>query len=299
MLVHQKNKSFLFIFFTLFFGYLFAFFLYFKNLSPFLVSHPFFANFIFALISFNSVFIVKSLIYRELFWEKYFLKICLDSKILLVIYSVFLIEVLVFLFDIFLPGIYFSRQLEVLLAKYSLLFDEAKLSIFKKFASDFSVEYFWALNLFVGIIVGMTSGAIFYFLEMIGWVGLLYDEFKKIGIFKAGIYVGFWWGMFYIPFVFLGFFGKNSHLINAFLILSWHILITPILFFIREKTDSLLYVSLFLGILNATYFLATFFVVGANDIIIGVKGVCGILILGICNILLFVIKKDVFKKFMG
>jgi hypothetical protein len=298
--IHKKNKPFLYIGLCLMMSYGLAFLLFlfkinFANQNQ--NQNSFLLNYFYVFIPLLAVIIVKNIIYKENFWQKYFYKFDLDTKIILIVFFVIFLELLVFLVSLTFPNITFSNNLNVLLQKYTYIFTPEKLAVLKKFSTDFSVDFFWAFNLFIGILVGCTTSAFFLFLEIIGWIGFLFDEYEYMGFWQASFYIGFWWGLFYTPFVFLGYFGNFDNsgmdkIIFAFILLVWFILLTPIVCLIKKKTQSLIYPAVFLGVLNSTFALATFFLVGASELFISFKGLAGLLVLLLVDIFLYLYDKN-------
>ncbi|MDR0675715.1 MAG: hypothetical protein LBF97_01580 [Elusimicrobiota bacterium] len=203
-----------------------------------------------------------------------------------------ILEALVFLvdlsFSLITDHIHFSTDFNILLQKYSQIWTPKKIDVFKKFASDFSVQFFWMLNVFVGIIVGVSSSAIFFWLEFIAWFGFLWNELKYMSFWEKSLYMGFFRGIIYAPFTFVGYFGKSkNYILLAFVILAFYVLITPILAMIYKKTKSIIYPSIFNGIIFSTSVLSTFFIVGADELIIGFYGLAGIFVLLTANVVLY------------
>ncbi|MCP4482302.1 MAG: hypothetical protein GY817_05925 [bacterium] len=273
----KKNKKFfylLIVFFIL--AFICSIFYFFgirldKNAS-------FFAFNFYSFIPLLAVFIIK-VSYGEKFWQKDFYNFKFNANFLLVIYFLLGLELLIFTFDILLPITYFSNDQGVLLEKYGSIFSSQQFAVMTKFTKDFDINFFWILNVFIGIIVGVTTGTIFAYFQEIGWRGFLYNELKDKSFWAASIEIGLWHSLFYLFLVLIGY-G------DFYLVIVW-LLLSPILMLIRKLSDSIIYPAIFVGVFNSTYALATFYVVGAPQWLIAVNGLGGIFILLLTNICLY------------
>ena len=266
----EKNKSFFFFFITFFclalvsiIFYVFA--IRFTESSSFL-----FRNFYF-FIPALAVFVTKKIIYKERFWQPDYYRFQFNANFLWVVYFLFGLELMVFFVDILMPIIHFSNDQGLLLEKYATRFSSKQFAVLTTFVINFNIQFFWILNLFVGVIVGMTSGLFFFYFQEIGWRGFLLERYRLMGFWKSSLMVGFWCGLFYLPLLALGYSEFNHFFLEVCLIMAWNILISPILVLIRNMSKSVIYPALFLGVLNATYMLSSFFVVGAEDYLISFK----------------------------
>ena len=276
--IMQKNKPFFYLSITFLLMIIITVIFYFlgirlNNTSSFLA-----LNFYF-FIPFVAVFLTKVVIYREKFWQKDYFNLQFNANFLLIVYFLLGLEFLVFAVNILLPYIHFTTDQGLLLEKYARIFSPKQFAVLTKFVIDFNINFFWMINLFVGVLVGLTSGAFFAYFQEIGWRGFLYDNYKIMGFWRASLYIVFWQALFYLPLILIGY--------SDFYMLVIYILISPILILIRRLSGSVIYPAIFVGVLNSTYALATFFVVGAPAWVINFNGVVGIFVLLIFNFCLY------------
>lgn len=298
--IHKKNKTFLFIFFSIILTYIIFFALKFCNFNFLNIANSkfyFIANYYFILIPILSAFFVQNILFKENIFSKFYRNNFLnwtffDYKLFLTIFSAIFLLFIIFSLDFFISliskKILFSTDFNLIFQKYSSVWTTQKLEILKKFSTDFNIQFFWAINVFVGIIVGCTTSALLFWLEFLSWFGFLWKELKFMSFWQKNLYIGFFRGMIYAPFTFIGFFGKTEHSVFlALIILAWHTLFFPILGIVFRTTKSIIYPSIFAGIINSVGMLSTFFIVGSPELIIGFYGIVGILGLTIINIILY------------
>ena len=67
------------------------------------------------------------------------------------------------------------------------------------------VALLYVLGPLVGIMAGFTINGLFAFGEEYGWRGVLMDELRPLGAFKANLLTGVMWGFWHAPVILLGF----------------------------------------------------------------------------------------------
>jgi len=80
------------------------------------------------------------------------------------------------------------------------------------------------------------------------------------------------------------------------MMIIWCILLAPIFSYVRLKAKSVIAAAIFHGSFNATAGLAVMVVKGGNDLLIGVTGLAGFIVLIIANIGLFIYDKFLNKE---
>ena len=74
------------------------------------------------------------------------------------------------------------------------------------------------------------------------------------------------------------------------------LLISPLFSYIRLKSKSVVAAAIFHGSLNGTAGLAIMMVKGGNDLVIGVTGATGFVVLFIANLCIFLLDRSVRRK---
>lgn len=147
------------------------------------------------------------------------------------------------------------------------------------------------LLLIQGMLAGITINAIAGFGEELGWREFLYKETKDIGFWKSSLLIGFIWGIWHAPIILKGHNYPDHPVEGVFMMIVWCILLAPVFNFIREKSGSVIAASILHGTINATGAIAILMVSGGNDLIKGITGFSGFIVLIIFNVLIFLFQK--------
>lgn len=141
------------------------------------------------------------------------------------------------------------------------------------------------------LIAGITINAIAALGEEYLWRGLMLKELKKYGWIKASLFIGAVWGLWHAPLIIQGHNYPEHPQLGVLMMIVWCILLTPSLIYFTVRTKSVLTAAVMHGTINASYGFAILYVVGGNDLIVGLTGLAGFIVLVIINIVLFLINK--------
>ncbi len=144
----------------------------------------------------------------------------------------------------------------------------------------------------LAMVVGATFNALFAFGEESGWRGFLYMELRKLGFWKMSYLVGIVWGIWHAPLVLKGLNYPEHPVIGVFMMTLFTMLLSPILFFIREKAESVIAPSITHGTINAVGGFALLYIAGGNDLVVGITGLSGIIVLALFNVLIAMINRN-------
>jgi len=139
------------------------------------------------------------------------------------------------------------------------------------------------LGIIQALIAGVTVNAVAAFGEEFGWRGFLLKEFSHLNLWKASLIIGLIWGVWHAPIIMQGHNYSQHPFIGVFMMIIWCILLTPIMIYIRVKSKSVMTAAIFHGSLNASYSLAIMYVIGGNDLTIGLTGLAGFIALVLFN----------------
>ncbi|UCB45747.1 MAG: CPBP family intramembrane metalloprotease [Spirochaetota bacterium] len=143
------------------------------------------------------------------------------------------------------------------------------------------------LSLIQGLAVGPTINAVAGFGEELGWRGFLQKELNAMGFYRSSIVTGAIWGLWHAPIILQGHNYPEHPIIGVFMMIVWCILLAPIFSYVRMKSKSVIAAAIIHGSLNSTAGLAIMVVKGGNDLLIGVTGFAGFIVLTALNALLF------------
>jgi membrane protease YdiL (CAAX protease family) len=154
---------------------------------------------------------------------------------------------------------------------------------------------FW-LVLFQGLIAGITINAIIGFGEELGWRGFLQKELSCIGFWKSSILIGLIWGIWHTPLILQGHNYPQHPIAGVFMMIILCVLLAPIFSYIRLKSNSVIAAAIVHGTLNATGSLPIIVTKGGSDLIVGVTGLSGFVVLIGINIGLLLYDRLVAKE---
>jgi len=126
----------------------------------------------------------------------------------------------------------------------------------------------------------------------LGWRGLLLRELGRMGFWRASALIGLIWGIWHAPLILQGHNYPQHPVEGVFMMIIFCLLLSPIFSYIRIKSGSVIAAAILHGTLNATGGLSIM-IVNGNDLVTGVTGASGFIILSILNLLIFVLDHSV------
>ncbi len=158
---------------------------------------------------------------------------------------------------------------------------------------ELSPSSFIFFGIIQSLVAGVTINAVVAFGEEIGWRGFLYNELKqKFNFWQVSIITGFIWGLWHLPVILQGHNYPKYPILGSIWMIIFCILYSPIFNFIRTKANSVIATSVLHGTINATYGFSILFLKGGNELLVGVLGVSGFIVLAIINIILLLLPKE-------
>ncbi len=185
-----------------------------------------------------------------------------------------------------MPGVDFSPDMSGFLERLSRYTSpdevEAARTGLQFMRGPMAIVYF-----LLAMVVGATLNAVFAFGEEVGWRGFLYREMRGAGFWKMSFFVGLVWGVWHAPLILKGL-NYPEHPVAGLLMMSlFTLLLSPVLFFLREKSGSVLVPAISHGTINALGGFAIMYVRGGNDLTTGITGIPGLLVLLLFNFLIY------------
>ncbi len=135
------------------------------------------------------------------------------------------------------------------------------------------------------IIVGSTINAFVALGEEVGWRGYLVNNLIHIGFLKSSLIIGFIWGIWHLPLILMGLNYPEHPFIGIFMMILFSCLLSPIMIYITIKSKSVVNASIFHGVLNSIGGLHIILLKGGSDLIKGVTGFPGLIVLFILNLI--------------
>jgi membrane protease YdiL (CAAX protease family) len=196
--------------------------------------------------------------------------------------------------SLLLPGVGYSPDMAGIAERFKSMLPPEQFEKIQKQMVDFPIRPFW-LGLVQGLIAGISVNALAGFGEELGWRGLLQRELGFIGFWKSSILIGAIWGIWHAPLILKGHNYPQHPVIGVFLMTGWCMLLAPIFSYVRLKAKSVIAAAIIHGSLNATYGLAIVFVRG-SDLLVGVSGLAGFIVLAVVNICIFIYEQFIVKN---
>lgn len=189
--------------------------------------------------------------------------------------------------SLFFTGVEYSPQMAGMFERFKYLLTPEQLEQMRNQTSILPIHPIW-IGLLQGLVAGITINAVAGFGEELGWRGFLQREFAYMGFWKSSMLIGFIWGVWHAPIILRGHNYPEHPVIGVFMMIAWCILLAPIFSYIRLGAKSVIAAAIVHGSLNGTAGLAIMVVKGGNDLIIGVTGLAGFIVLVLVNFGLFV-----------
>ena len=132
-----------------------------------------------------------------------------------------------------------------------------------------------------GTLAGLTINGLFAFGEEYGWRGVLAEELRPLGVWRANLLTGLLWGFWHAPIIMLG---HNYGVEWGWGIIAMIAWVTPLSFLLswaRQRTGSVLAPAFLHGAYNGTIGLFTFLVVDGHLLVSLPMGVLMVLVLSL------------------
>jgi len=174
--------------------------------------------------------------------------------------------------------------------------------MFTRFADSMSPEELAAMQqqldalpihpLFIGLgqalVAAVTVNAIAAWGEEVGWRGYMLRALAPLGFWRSSLLIGVIWGVWHAPIIVMGHNYPEHPFIGVGMMIVFCVLMSPLIQHVTQRAGSVLVAAVFHGAINASAGLAIMVVSGGSDLIVGVTGAAGFIVLGSANALLWV-----------
>lgn len=197
--------------------------------------------------------------------------------------------------NLLLPGVSFSPDMSGYLS--GLPTDVAAQASAQ--LQQFSPAAMVGITIVSGLSAGITINALFAFGEEAGWRGYMLNSLKGMNFWKASLLIGAVWGLWHAPLVLAAGHNYPDHRVaGVFMMMAFCVLLTPPLIYFTRKSKTVLSAAVFHGTLNAVAGMPVLFLAGGNDLLNGIAGLAGFIVLGILNVLMVLFDVFVTKERM-
>lgn len=243
-----------------------------------------------------SAFIVQKVIFREDFIKPMGYSIKFNGWFILA----FVIPVIIALGSLYASlifnNVYYTPDMSGLIERTQGTISSYQFRRLKELVVISSIHPLWRELLKV-LIAGCSVFAFVAFGSESGWRGLLHKEIGYFGFWKSSLLIGLIWGIWNIPLTLIQNYHPQHPKEGILMMIGFYILLSPILGFLRVRAKSVLATSIACGIIYFCKVLNVdvFLIGGGNDLIIGITGFSGLIVLTILNIFLFVYNNLILK----
>jgi len=192
--------------------------------------------------------------------------------------------------SLFLPGIEFSPDMSGFFERFQEFLKPEDIELMREQMTQMPMHPLW-LALIQGLLAGATINAVAGFGEELGWRGFLLKELTPLGFWKMSGFIGLIWGVWHAPLIMYGHNYPEHPLAGVSMMIVWCLLLTPIFIYITQKSHSVIAAAIMHGTLNATVGIAYMMIKGGSDLIIGVTGAAGFIVLAIIDLIIFLVLK--------
>ena len=146
-----------------------------------------------------------------------------------------------------------------------------------------------------GLFAGATINALFAFGEEYGWRNYLVAALKEKKFVFAAIFIGVVWGIWHFPLILLGHNYPQHSVAGVFMMVILSVLLSFVELYFVLKAKSVYPAAIFHGTINAVAGLNVFLIKGGNDLLNGMPGLSGFIVISIVIIVIYLFDKYVCK----
>mgnify|MGYP003447385201 CR=1 FL=1 len=155
-----------------------------------------------------------------------------------------------------------------------------------------------------GLFAGATVNALFAFGEEYGWRNYLVDALREKKFVFASIFIGIVWGLWHFPLILLGHNYPQHSVAGVFMMVIFCVLASFVELYFVLKAKSVYPAAIFHGTINAVAGLNMLLIKGGNDLLNGVCGLSGFIVITIVIAIIYVLDKyvckdNIFSKTIG
>lgn len=187
-----------------------------------------------------------------------------------------------------IPSVDFSPEMEGMFDRFEGFLSPEQMDEMRNM--ELPIHPFF-LTLIQGLIAALTINAVAGFGEELGWRGFLHESLKRKGFWIMSLIVGVIWGIWHAPIIIMGHNYPENPITGLFMMIAFCILFSPVFALIREKSGSVIAASIFHGGINSLGGTAIMLLKGGNELLIGLTGLAGFIVLALVNIAIFIYER--------
>lgn len=146
---------------------------------------------------------------------------------------------------------------------------------------------YWTMLLAQPLVAGLSINALAAFGEELGWRGWLFRHFAPLGFWRRALVVGALWGVWHAPVIVQGHNYPQHPVLGVVFMTLFCVLTAPLVDLARARGRSVWAASIMHGTINAAGGLSIMFVRGGDDLVVGMTGAAGLIVLACANLVIW------------
>ena len=182
-----------------------------------------------------------------------------------------------------LPDVRFSSDMAGLLSRFEGSLPPEKMAEMRDKLATMPVHPF-VLGIVQSLLAGPTINSVAAFGEELGWRGFLHRELSHLGFWRSSAVIGVVWGLWHAPLILRGHNYPEHPGLGVPMMVVFCLLMAPLLTFVRVRGKSVLAATVMHGSINATAGLSVMLLSGGSDLVVGMTGAVGFVVLIVANV---------------
>ena len=183
-----------------------------------------------------------------------------------------------------IPGVTFSYGMEGMFDKFQGILTPDQLDQMRN--TPMPVHPFF-ISIMQGLVAGITINAVAGFGEELGWRGLMLKELSHLGFWRMSWIIGLVWGIWHAPIIMMGHNYPDHPMVGVAMMILFCILFSPFFTLVAVRSGSVIAAAILHGTFNGLSGVAVMLLKGGNDLIIGVTGAAGLVVLVALNLIIW------------
>ncbi len=146
--------------------------------------------------------------------------------------------------------------------------------------------FLW-MTLLQTLLAGPTINAVLAFGEELGWRGFLQKALGHLNFWKSSAVIGLIWGLWHAPLILQGHNYPNYPVVGVFMMTVWCVLLSPMFSYVTLRSGSVIPAAIMHGSLNASYGLSVMLLRGGSELLVGISGLAGFVVLLAVNLAIY------------
>ncbi len=193
--------------------------------------------------------------------------------------------------SLLLPGVEWSPDMSGFFERLAEALPKEQIEEAKKQMLAMPPALYWTMLLAQPLVAGLSINALAAFGEELGWRGWLFRRFAPLGFWRRALVVGALWGLWHAPVILQGHNYPQHPSLGVLFMTLFCVLVAPLADLARTRGRSVWAAAVMHGTINAAGGLSIMFVRGGGDLVVGMTGAAGLLVLAGANLVLWLMDR--------